>query len=348
MFYGEVMTQIKDYIEENVTFQSGNINLEGTLALPTNSQASSVILLLPGSGPTDRDENAKKGLHKFISNNMKFISAHLAQKGFASLRYDKRGVGKTKDLEQQVGFNDIVNDARSALQFLSTTKKQSFKNIFVLGHSEGGIVGMILTSENNNIKGFIGIASPITPFDEEVVRQIRHIFTMKGKSKEKVDQLTNAFKKTFDLMRKYRNWDQIDANKIKMNFSKVSFGFRILPANMVKNAIAKQFRPQWFIQSFDYNFEEIAGKLTCPVLLVFGEKDYQVPSEEGKKLEKILLQHNINVTLVILPDLNHMLRYNPGNMDPKTSLKSITTDFDERVLDNLTNWLQEQSGGKKP
>jgi dipeptidyl aminopeptidase/acylaminoacyl peptidase len=83
------------------------------------------------------------------------------------------------------------------------------------------------------------------------------------------------------------------------------------------------------------------------VLLLFGEKDYQVPAEEGKRFEKILLENNVDVKLVILSNMNHMLRYNPGKMDPKTSLKSLETDFDKRVLDNITDWLEHENGGIK-
>jgi pimeloyl-ACP methyl ester carboxylesterase len=338
------MTTVEGFSEKTMSFPSDTITLDGTLTLPKNVEKPSVVLLLPGSGPTDRDENAKKGVHKFISNNMKTISAHLAENGYASYRYDKRGIGKTKVTDPHIGFNDIVNDARSAVKFLSTLNEIDTDNIFVLGHSEGGIVGTILSAEMRNIRGFIGIASPITPFDEEVVRQIGHIFTMRGKTKEKVDKLTNAFKETFDLMRKYRDWKKIDPAEIKQIFSKVSFAFRISPAKTVKKAIGKQFQPKWFIQSFDYDFKEIAGKISCPVLLLFGEKDYQVPVEEGKEFEKILLRNNTDVQLVILPNLNHMLRSNPGAMDPQTSMKSLETEFDPRVLDAITGWLKKKSG----
>jgi alpha-beta hydrolase superfamily lysophospholipase len=342
------MVRAEGFIEKNVSFQSGEINLEGTLVLPKNGAKSSVVLLLPGSGPTDRDENARKGFHKFISNNLKTIAIHLANNGYASYRYDKRGVGKTKELVSQVGFNDIVNDARSAITFLSYLKEIDSSQIFILGHSEGGIVGAILSAQNKKIKGFIGIASPITALDNEVVQQINHILTVRKKSKEKVDQLTHAFKVTFDLMRKYKNWEKIDAHEIKQIFSQASFGFKILPAKTAKKALAKQFRPMWFIQSFDYDFKEIARKISCPVLLLFGEKDYQVTAEEGRQFKKILEDNgNKNVHLTILSDLNHMLRYNSGSMDPKTSLKSLQNNIDSRVLDSITNWLDKIMDGEK-
>jgi pimeloyl-ACP methyl ester carboxylesterase len=159
-----------------------------------------------------------------------------------------------------------------------------------------------------------------------------------------VDATAHAFKETFDLMRKQKDWETIDAHQIKQIFSKVSFAFRLLPAKNAKKALAKQFRPKWFIQSFEYNFEDIAKKITCPVLLVFGEKDYQVPVDEGKKFEHVLKQQNTEVTLVVVPNMNHMLRQNPGPMDPKNSLRSLKTPFDQQVLDTIIEWLAKKTG----
>lgn len=337
-----------DFNEKNENFTSDTITLQGTLTIPNNVKKPPIVLLLPGSGPTDRDENAVKGFHKFLSNNLKTIAHHLAQNGYASFRYDKRGVGSTKELESQVGFHDIVQDARSAVKYISDLDTVDSHSIYILGHSEGGIVGTILSAENKMIKGFIGVASPIIPFDQEVVRQIGFILKTRGKSKEKIDQLTNAFTKTFELMRKYRKWDEIDPMKIKKLFSSVSFGFKILPAKTVKKVLAKQFRPSWFIQSYEYDFKDTISKISCPVLLLFGEKDYQVPAEEGKTFENIILQHKGDVTLIIFPDLNHMLRFNPGAMNPKSSLRSLKNPFDSRVLTAITEWLRKKNGADKP
>jgi alpha-beta hydrolase superfamily lysophospholipase len=342
------MVGTTDFTEKELNFTSDNITLQATLTIPNNVKEPPIVLLLPGSGPTDRDENAQKGFHKFLSNNLKTIASHLARNGYASFRYDKRGVGSTKELESQVGFHDIVQDARSAVKYVSNLDTVDSHHIYILGHSEGGIVGTILSAENKMINGFIGIASPITPLDEEVVRQIGFILKTRGKSKEKIDQLTHAFTKTFELMRKYKKWDEIDPITIKQLFSPVSFGFKVLPAKTVKKTLAKQFRPLWFIQSFDYDFREIASKISCPVLLLFGEKDYQVPPEEGKTFEKIVLEHGGDVTLIIFPNLNHMLRLNPGPMNPKSSLQSLKNTLDSRVLNAITEWLGKKNGADQP
>jgi pimeloyl-ACP methyl ester carboxylesterase len=338
------MTTTEGYMEKNINFPSGGIQLEGTLTLPQNTTRPPIVLLLPGSGPTDRNENVIKGSRKFLPDTLKIIAAHLAHHGYASYRYDKRGVGKTQHLAAQVGFTDIVNDATNAVAFLSTLKETDPGHIFILGHSEGGMVGTILSAEEKTIRGLIGIASPIVSLDGLVIRQISHILTMRGRKKENVDATAHAFKETFDLMRKQKDWETIDAHQIKQIFSKVSFAFRLLPAKNAKKALAKQFRPKWFIQSFEYNFEDIAKKITCPVLLVFGEKDYQVPVDEGKKFEHVLKQQNTEVTLVVVPNMNHMLRQNPGPMDPKNSLRSLKTPFDQQVLDTIIEWLAKKTG----
>ena len=105
-------------VEKELSFKSNKIKLEGNLCLPDNNKPKAVVLLLPGSGPVDRDENVKNGINKFISNNLKTIAYQLAKHKIASFRYDKRGVNKTKKLDKDVGFNDILNDARNAVKFL--------------------------------------------------------------------------------------------------------------------------------------------------------------------------------------------------------------------------------------
>ncbi len=95
-----------------------------------------------------------------------------------------------------------------------------------------------------------------------MVEQIRHIFKVRGKSEEKVEKLAQAFTGVFNLMREHKNWEQIDPNEVKNIFSKVSIAFKILPAKTVKKAIAKQFRPEWFIESLcaQQSWYKLAGE----------------------------------------------------------------------------------------
>ena len=330
-------------VERVASFQTGTIALEGTFCADGSQKSKAIVLLLPGSGPVDRDENVSSGLNKFISNNLKTIAFHLSTQQIASFRYDKRGVNKTRALDKTVGFNDIVDDARKAVEYIQNDAEFGSLPVYVLGHSEGGAVGTILCSEHNDIAGFVGLASPLKDFDKIVLNQLRVILEKRTKSKEKTEKFINAFEHAFLLMRNHDRWEDVDAASLKDIFSPVSFGFKLLPKKTIKKAMKKQLRPQWFMESFSYDFENLASKISCPVLLLYGQKDYQVPVEEGRGFAQILKSNgNCDVLLHEVADLNHMLRYNPGDMDPKSSLKSLKDDFDSRVLDLIDDWFAKR------
>jgi hypothetical protein len=103
-------------IECEVTFQSGDLHLAGTLLLPGTGGPHPAVLLLPGSGQVDRNENAKK----LAVNALREIALHLAGLGIATFRYDKRCVGTSQGDYWETGFFDRVTDAVAALAWLTT------------------------------------------------------------------------------------------------------------------------------------------------------------------------------------------------------------------------------------
>lgn len=331
------------FIEKECAFESDGLFLNGTLAMPKEKRAPHCVLLLPGSGPVDRDENIKKFFRGFITNNLKIIAHNLALNGFASFRYDKRRKSKTDRDLKKIGFKNLLNDAEKAIDFLLSIDELDSNKVFIIGHSEGGVIGTILASENKVIKGLISVASPVSPFDKIFIDQIDHILKVNNQSKEKVEAIIKALTETFTLMRERKSWDKIKPEEIKKLFSTASKIIRFLPAKTCKKIIAKQVRPEWFIQSFDYDIYKIASMIKCPVLIISGEKDYQIPVNEAKLFEKSLKDGgNDSVDIKIISNLNHMLRYNDGPMNPKTSIRSIKKeDLDKTVIETMVGWLKQ-------
>ena len=96
-------------IEKEITFQSGNIRMAGSLCLPAKEGNFPCVLMIHGSGPVDRNENAKQ--LKIITVKMNVfntIAHHLANIGVASLRYDKRGCGKSSGNYGEAGLYDLL------------------------------------------------------------------------------------------------------------------------------------------------------------------------------------------------------------------------------------------------
>ena len=135
-----------------------SVYLGATLSKPANiSSQTPVIVMITGSGPQDRDEA--------IGNKKPFktIAEYLSNKGYAVLRYDDRGFGKStgKAFPNQK-IQDYVNDVESCVEYLR--KEKHFNKVGLLGHSEGGVVASILARKDRNISFLISLASPMFAF----------------------------------------------------------------------------------------------------------------------------------------------------------------------------------------
>ena len=128
----------------NLVTQTGTIY--GTLELPAATFPVPVVLIIAGSGPTDRDGNSKA--LPGSNNSLKLLASELASRGIASVRYDKRGIAASMasaGTERDLRFDNYVADAEGWIRKLRSDSR--FTAITVAGHSEGSLVGMIAARE---------------------------------------------------------------------------------------------------------------------------------------------------------------------------------------------------------
>lgn len=157
--------------ERSVVLNTSTGALKGKMVTPNQESGYPVVLIIPGSGPTDMDGNSAALPGK--NNSLKYLAEGLAGKGIASLRYDKRGIASSasagKD-EYSMRFEDGIKDARGRIDYLSRDKRIS--GIYVLGHSEGALVGMAASVDNPKVKGYISVAGAGRPAYEIVEEQM--------------------------------------------------------------------------------------------------------------------------------------------------------------------------------
>jgi predicted alpha/beta hydrolase len=140
------------------------------LTIPNNTTTSPVVLIIAGSGPTDRNGNAGNGLK---TNAYKMVAEGLAQKGISSLRFDKRGIGKSQSAmtsESELRFETYTRDAVAWISMLKADKR--FSEVIVLGHSEGSLIGMI-AAQQTHTGGFISVSGPGKPADKILQEQLK-------------------------------------------------------------------------------------------------------------------------------------------------------------------------------
>ena len=163
----ETVAQVQ---EEFLTDSSSVRVLKGTLLSPEASKKKyPLVLIIAGSGPTDRDGNGPA----LKSDYLKLLAENLAASGIASFRYDKRGVGKSKVSsfkEQDLVFTDFSRDAEAWIKRFK--KDTRFSKIIVLGHSEGSLVGM-LSAKAAEADGFISVAGAGRPIDQILKEQLQ-------------------------------------------------------------------------------------------------------------------------------------------------------------------------------
>jgi pimeloyl-ACP methyl ester carboxylesterase len=142
--------------EQPVTLETAGGAVHGTLRLPAAEGKVPVVLIVAGSGPTDRDGNS--AMIPGHNDSLKMLADALAQAGFASLRYDKRGIGASRagaPDESQLRFDTYVEDGAAWITKLKADPR--FGSVAVIGHSEGALIGM-LAAERAGASAYVSLA----------------------------------------------------------------------------------------------------------------------------------------------------------------------------------------------
>jgi pimeloyl-ACP methyl ester carboxylesterase len=312
------MNESSEPIDIEGTFQSGTLRLAGTLVLPGPVGPFPAVLLLPGSGEVDRDENVK-GLH---INALREIADHLAAAGIASFRFDKRGVGASEGQHMGTGFYDGIQDAAAALEWLKSQEQVIPGSVFVLGHSEGSGVTMRLAGSGVELAGIILLTGWARNSEELLLWQAEQVVPgMRGFNAWLIRLLHIDIRKA-----------QIkQLAKIKRSRKDV---YRQL--NVKVNA-------KWLREFLAYTPAEDLERIQVPVLAITGSKDIQVDPAEVRRIGELVKGEFEGH---VVPDVTHLLRADltPGPPSTNTYKEQVTRPVDPRVLEIITSWLHRQLG----
>ncbi len=264
---------------EDIFLETESGRLGGVLSVPTSCKKCPAVLIIQGSGPTDKDGNS--AILPGKNNSLKQLSESLNSIGIATLRYDKRGMGMSKNIktdESDLVFDDFVNDANSFLNYLIKDKR--FKKVGVAGHSQGSLVGMLI-SQRKEVKAFASIAGPSFSIDETLLAQIKANPYNPPKLLQEAKDITASLKEG-------------------------------VPVEEVSPFLQSIYRPsiQPFMMSWMmYDPSEEIGKLKSEILIINGSTDLQVKIEDAQRLKA----SNEKAKLVIVNGMNHVLKDAPAN-----------------------------------
>lgn len=286
---------------QNPGYQASEIHvnqlIDGTLLFPDGIQNPPLVILIAGSGPTDRDGNQPM----LQNNSLKYLAEELSKKGIATFRYDKRIIKQIRlktVKEEELLFEDFIDDAKATINYFHP----NFTHIFIAGHSEGSLIGMVAAQQNTT--GFISLSGAGRPIDDILKEQI-------GKQ---APNLVTELDKNFALLKEGK--DIKDVNPILVSLFRPS---------------VQPYMRSWL--KYDPAVE--IAKLNIPGLIVNGDKDLQVSVQDAK----LLAVAKSGTQLEIIADMNHVLKniagdaienqmsYNKKNLPVSEKLVEIVIDF---------------------
>jgi uncharacterized protein len=308
-------TSMPDSItEKDINVCSGEWILPGTLTLPKGKGHYPVVILVHGSGPNDRDETIG------VNKPFKDIAWGLATHGIAVLRYEKRTKQYASKLSKDNNITvkeEAIDDVLSAISLMSNTDNIDKTNIFVLGHSLGGMLLPQIGSLNSNIKGLIFLAASSRPLEDLILEQTEYILSLDKSlsQKDKENQI-----------------NQVKAQVEKIKDPKLSAS---TSANELLGVPAK-----YWLNLREYNPLKTAEILKQPMFFLQGERDYQVTLKDFE-LWKTALSNKQNVAFKLYSNLNHLFIDGKGKSTPQEY--SNPGQVSDNVINDISNWIKSKS-----
>jgi hypothetical protein len=309
--------------EQQIAVGSAPWQLPGTLTLPKGAGPFPAVVLVHGSGPTDQDEA--------IGPNKPFkdLAWGLASRNIAVLRYNKRTLQYGKEMkahEAGLTVNDeTVEDARLAVALLAKRPEIDSRRIFVLGHSLGGTLAPRIAGGDAQVAGLVMLAGTTRPLEQVIVEQLKYIAGLDGKIAPEAQKRIDAAEQS--------------AKEIESP---------TLAADTKLSVLGTTIYGSYFLDLRSYHPAEAAAQLKIPMLVLRGERDYQVTSEDFDGWKKALAGKP-EVTLRVYPGLFHL--FMPSS-SPGTGL-GTPADYQkpghvtEPVIEDIASWILVQRGVSK-
>jgi dienelactone hydrolase len=297
------------YKEKSTYIEWPGHQLAAVITTPKDGNSFPIVVLVHGSGPNDMDET--------IGPNKPFkdIAAGLAVNGIASIRYVKRTViypqefGKAYTVKEEV-----LDDALQAIALAKKVEGVDTKQIYVLGHSLGGMLAPRIATLAPDLKGIILAAAPARSLPDIIIEQNKY--------------MVSQIKDTSAVMQK--NLADAITEIEKAKITKLG--------KMKPDSIILGLPASYWADLNSYNQVETAKKLKQRIFILQGGYDFQV-TETDFNLWKEALSANSNVSFKLYPDFNHLFSQQEAKGNATQYQKP--SNVEQRTIEDLANWIKE-------
>lgn len=315
-------------IEREINFSgAGDVKLIGSLMLPAGASASAKVpamLLVPGSGPTDRDGNQ---LPLLKTDLLKQIATALAKNGVASFRFDKRVVGAAAKsipadrdgMAEYVRWEHFVTDTALSLRAMQQQPEIDLSRCGLLGHSEGGslvLCAIDQLKDANAPRAIALIATPGRPADQIIVEQVNGLLVRQGAPPQQAKYFIDQTNRIIEAIR--------TSATVPPD----------VPAGL--RALFPEYIGKFLQSEFALNPGSLARGFPGPVLVVNGANDIQISAErDAINLDAALkARPNDDHQLLLLDGLSHNLKPVQGPADP-----GFAGEVPAEAMNQIVTWI---------
>jgi pimeloyl-ACP methyl ester carboxylesterase len=292
------------YTEELVFYANPrvNINLAGTLTLPSSKAPFPVAILIGGAGQSDRDSTILS--HKpFL-----VLADYLTLRGIAVLRFDKRGCGKSSGNFNSATTEDFADDVLAGIEYLKSRKDINLKQIGLIGHSEGGVIAPMVAAKCQDV-GFIVLMAACGVSGEEIMYNFgAAIERANGATQEMIEKDRQHQKERYAILKKEPDY-AIAAKQLREIIKKQKQGEIFFDSEAI-DAEINYMNTGWFRYFLTWDPISALKHVQIPVLALNGELDQQILSKENLSIISKALDEggNKDYSIVELPKLNHLFQ----------------------------------------
>lgn len=335
--------QPSSFTEQPLDLVNGAFSLPGTLTVPNGAGPFPAVVLLQDSGPHDEDQTI--GANK----PLKDLAWGLASHGIAVYRYTKRtakyGAKSNADPAKLTVNDEVVSDARAAVELLAKQNKVNRGQIYLVGFGLGGYLEPRIAEADPQIAGIAMLAANTRPLEKVLLGAVEYIAKQDAEQKaaEAADKPTLAPKPGGDAAPKATPepdaQDQKAVDRAEASVKQIESP-NLKPGDTVQLLDGSMPASYW-LDLRGYKPVQTAQELQIPILILQGESDYQVTPAADFSAWQNAFEHRRNVTLKLYPDLNHLFMSSTGpSMD-----YSKPGHVDEQVVKDIAAWIS--AGGKR-
>jgi pimeloyl-ACP methyl ester carboxylesterase len=323
------------YASETVTFrnEAAGVTLAGTLTRPQTEAPVPGVVLVAGSGPSDR--NATIMGHKpFL-----VLADALTRRGLAVLRFDERGVGQSGGTQEGATTADLSGDVEAAVEALARREGVAASEIGIIGHSEGGLIAPMVATRTDDVAFLVLLAAPGLPGDAILANQLERRIQRQGANRRTRALQRGTQDRIFEVLKQ-----DADSAEIASQLERIMVQAQGISGEAVIEREIQRLMDPWLRFFIRHDPRPVLRKVDVPVLALAGEKDQQVAPDTNQAAiaEALNATDDSTVTVRTLDGLNHL--FQTAESGAPSEYGRIEETFAPTAIDVIADWIDEQVG----